>query len=117
MKIPCVKCNARMEYPFRVCKKCGWKPEGKYLEKAEGFARLYERKHGIEPRKTERESDGSRPGLVKRPPKRSLSEIERDLDPEIINCPKCGEEIRIPSSKRPLRLTCKKCRAKMKIIE
>ena len=42
MRIPCRMCNVEMQYPYRICKSCGWEPEGKYLEKAKKFARRYE---------------------------------------------------------------------------
>ena len=117
MRIPCRKCNAEMQYPFRICRKCGWKPEGKFLEKAEVFARNYEREHGIEPKRTEKNPKGYGPGLVKPPPGKDAAEMERVLDPEVIACPQCGETIRISSPKRPIKVSCKECGAKIRVLD
>jgi len=128
MKVPCKKCNAEMQYPYRKCKKCGWKPEGKFLEKAEAFARNYEKVHGIEPKKTERKAKGSTPSLLRPPPGKDVSSKERKgpkrskkkrsaYEPETFMCPKCGEVISIMSPERPLRLTCENCRAKIKVVD
>ena len=117
MKIPCRKCKAEMKYPFRTCNKCGWKPEGPFRKKADAFARRYEKKHGIEPKTTEKKSKGSRPGVLRPPPGKDIHDDDGDDVPEMIACPKCGEDVLIPSSDRPIRLRCGNCRAKMKIID
>jgi len=70
-----------MEYPFLVSKNCGWKPEGKLREKAKEFAMYYEHKHGVDPKKTERDPKGSGPGLVKPPPSKDLKRMEILFDP------------------------------------
>ena len=117
MKVPCRKCHNEMQYPYRTCKNCGWSPEGKFLEKAEAFARHYEKKYGMDPMDGKRDPNRSGPGVLKPPPGRIKKRQERIFDPDMIDCPKCGERIRIPSSERPIKLSCKKCRAKIKIID
>lgn len=117
MKVPCRKCDVEMKYPFRTCKNCGWKPKGKLLKKAKDFARYYEYKHGIDPKEAERGPKGSGPGLVKPPPPKDIARLERIFYPEMIDCPKCGEGIRIHSSRGPVKVRCKECGAKVKVMD
>jgi DNA-directed RNA polymerase subunit M/transcription elongation factor TFIIS len=53
---------------------------------------------------------------LKPPPGRDIGRTKQSVDPEIIDCPKCGEEIRIKSSKRPVKVTCSGCGSKVKVL-
>ena len=105
-----------MRYPYRICERCGWEPEGKYLDKAKDFARLYEYKHGID-KNGKKGPSGNGPRLVKPPPDKDIERIERILDPNKMNCPVCGGGIDIHSSRRPLKVSCRNCGAKVRIQE
>jgi hypothetical protein len=106
MRIPCKQCRYEMYYPFNRCDHCGWVPEGKYAEKAYDFAKRYEKENNIDPK------NPKGPGLVRPVPKKISPP---DLDS--VECPKCGEEIRIGSSQRPIKIACASCGAKIKILE
>ncbi|MBN1389888.1 MAG: molecular chaperone DnaK [Candidatus Thermoplasmatota archaeon] len=48
---------------------------------------------------------------------RKKGKKEPKYEPELIDCPKCGNEIEIDSPERPLRVQCPECGAKLKITE
>jgi hypothetical protein len=129
MKVPCKNCKREMKYPFQQCRKCGWRPEGELAEKAKEFARKYEMTHGIEQK--EAEAKRSVPGLVKPVPGKDQDErLEKGAEvapkkipkekppfrPEIVECPKCGKDIIIDSPERPIKIACRACGAKIKIL-
>lgn len=65
--------------------------------------------------KTKKTSD--EPKKEEPPKKEKKTKKEPEYEPEIVECPKCGEEIVIDSPERPIRVTCANCSAKIKVLE
>jgi len=111
-KVPCKACKKEMEYPFTLCKRCGWRPEGEFLEKASIFAKRYEQEQGIGPKEAKTIREGPIPTIAPPPPGTGTIHSQ-----DTLSCPKCGGKVRIPSKERPVKFSCKNCGARIKIMD
>lgn len=116
IKITCPHCGAKGTIKGSAKKKPTKKPEEEEektkKEKTEEIPRKKPK------RKTEEEEEKpKKKKSEEKPTKKPKKKPKKKYEPEIIECPKCGEEITIDDPERPLRIKCDNCGAKLKITE
>lgn len=128
LKITCPHCGAK-----GTIKGSPKKKKGKEKEEKEEKEETKGKKSSSKKKKSEKEKPSKKKKTSKKPPKKKPKkkkveeedeeedeeeeEEEEEYEPEIIECPKCGEEIEIDTPDRPVKVKCPNCSAKMKVVE
>lgn len=123
IKITCPHCGAKGTIKGSAKKKKseekrhdGDKPKKKRSDEEEERPKKRSKKKD-EVEKSEKKKKKPVKEEEERPKKKKKKPKKKEYEPEIIECPKCGNDIEIDSPERPLRIKCDDCGAKLKITE